>query len=82
MNPPRHVPHGRARLDLREQPGRRFHRSNTAALLGAMRDVSRFPVSLGTVHPVCLALPLPVAAAGPWLLPAVRALAADLLADA
>lgn len=82
MNPPRHLPHGRARVDLREQPGRRFQRSNTAALLRAMRDVSPFPLSLGTVHPLYLALPLPVAAAGPWLLPAVRALAADLLAGA
>ena len=50
-----------------------------AALLGAMPDVHLFTVSVTTVHPMCLELSPPVAAALPELLLAVRTLAARLV---
>ena len=53
-----------------------------AALLGAMPDVHLFTVSVETVHPMCLELSPPVAAAVPVLLHSVRALAARLTAGA
>lgn len=53
-----------------------------AALLGAMPDVHLFTVSVETVHPMCLELSPPVAAAVPVLLHFVRALAARLTAGA
>lgn len=53
-----------------------------AALLGAMPDVHLFTVSVETVHPMCLELSRPVAAAVPVLVHSVRALAARLTAGA
>jgi hydrogenase maturation protease len=53
-----------------------------AALLGAMPDVHLFTVSVETVHPMCLELSPPVAAAVPVLVHSVRALAARLTAGA
>ena len=52
-----------------------------AALLGSMPNVHLFTISVETVHPMCLELSAPVAAAIPEVLHAVRALAARLAAE-
>jgi hydrogenase maturation protease len=52
-----------------------------AALLGAMPDVHLFTLSVETLHPMCLELSPPVAAALPEMLHAVRVLAARLVAE-
>ncbi|MCX6955896.1 MAG: hydrogenase maturation protease [Verrucomicrobia bacterium] len=50
-----------------------------AALLGSMPEVHLFTISVETVHPMCLQLSPPVAAAIPRVLDSVRMLAAQLV---